>query len=65
MLICLCNTELQLDTDSQHEFDWTQAAGAYSNLDDMPSFLSQQQQLAAHHTFTTSTDPHKLQGKQF
>lgn len=41
-----------------------EAARAYSNLDEMPSFLSQQQQSAAHHTFTTTADPNKLQGKQ-
>jgi len=64
MLICQRNTELQPDIDSHHEFDWTQAAQAYSNLNEMPSFLSQQQQSAAHHTFTTSADPSKLQGKQ-
>jgi len=64
MLVCQRNTELQSDTDSHHEYDWTQAAQAYSNLNEMPSFLSQQQQSAAHHTFTTTADPNKLQGKQ-
>ena len=64
MLICQRNAELQSSSDSQENFDWTQAARSYPNVEEAPSFVSQQQQTAAQHVFTTSADPLNLQGKQ-
>ena len=64
MLVCQRSFELQPDTDSQQEVDWTDAARAYPNLEEVPSFISQQRQSAAQHTFTTTADPQQLQGKQ-
>ena len=64
MLICQHNTELQPNTDSQQDIDWTQAAQTYPNVEEAPSFISQQRQAAGQHIFTTSADPQNLQGKQ-
>ena len=64
MLICQHNTELQPNTDSQQDIDWTKAAQTYPNVEEAPSFISQQRQAAGQHIFTTSADPQNLQGKQ-
>ena len=40
MLVCQRNADLQLDINSQQEVDWTQGAGAYPNLEEMPTFIS-------------------------
>ena len=44
--------------------NWTQAAQSYPNLEEAPSFTSKQREIAPENTFTTSADPHNLQGKQ-
>ena len=64
MLICQRNTDLQPNTDSQQDIDWTLASQSYPNVEEAPSFISQQRQVAAEHVFTTSADPQNLQGKQ-
>ena len=64
MLICQHNADLQPNTDSQEDFDWTQGAQAYPNLEEMPTFITRQCESAAEHTFTTFADPQHLQGKQ-
>ena len=64
MLICQRNTDLQPNTDSQPDIDWTLDAQSYPNVDEAPSFISQQRQAAVQHVFTTSADPQNLQGKQ-
>ena len=64
MLICQRNADLQPNTDSQEDIDWTQAARVYPNLEEMPTFLSRQRDSAAEHSFTTSADPQQLQGQQ-
>ena len=64
MLICRHNADLQPNIDSQQDFDWTHAAQAYPNLEEMPSFIPRQQESAAASVFTTSADPQHLQGKQ-
>ena len=64
MLICQHNVDLQPNTDSLQDIDWTQAARSYSNEEEAPSFISQQQQAAGQHVFTTTADPVNLQGKQ-
>ena len=64
MLICQRNTDLQPNTDSQQDIDWTLASQSYPNLEEAPSFISQQRQAAGEHVFTTSADPQNLQGKQ-
>ena len=61
MLIC---HHLQPNTDTQEHIDWTQAAQSYTNIDEAPSFISQQRQVAGQHVFTTTANPANLQGKQ-
>ena len=58
------NSDLQPSTDSQQDVDWTQAAQSYPNVEEAPSFISQQRQAAGERVFTTSADPQYLQGKQ-
>ena len=50
--------------DTQEDIDWTQAAQSYPNIDEAPSFISQQRQAARQHVFTTTANPANLQGKQ-
>ena len=64
MLICQRNSDVEPLTTSQDDVDWTLAAQAYPNLDEAPSFVSQQRQQVTAHIFTTSADPSNLQGKQ-
>ena len=64
MLICHHNADLQTNTDSHKDVDWTQSAQAYPNLEELPTFITQQRQSAAEHSFTTTADPQHLQGKQ-
>ncbi len=64
MLVCQRNADLEPNSDSQEEVDWTRAAHAYPNLEEMPTFITRQRESAGQHSFTTSTDPGKLEGKQ-
>ena len=64
MLLCQRSVDLQQQTNSQPEVDWSQAARAYPNLEEMPSFIARQRQSAPQTTFTTTADPQQLQGKQ-
>ena len=64
MLICHHRTELQHEISSQAEVDWSQAAQAYENIEEMPSFIARQRQSTTQATFTTTADPQQLQGKQ-
>ena len=64
MLVCQHSNVLQPTSDSQDDIDWTQTAQSYPNLEEAPSFLSQQRQAAGEHMFTTSANPQNLHGKQ-
>ena len=64
MLICQQNADLQPSMDTQEGINWTQASQAYPNLEEAPSFISQQRQTAGQHVFTTIANPANLQGKQ-
>ena len=64
MLVCQHNDDLQPNIESEQEVDWTRAGQAYANIEEMPSFISQQRESAAQPAFTTSADPRQLQGKQ-
>ena len=61
MLVC---QRYQPDISLQQDFDWSASAQAYSNLEEMPSFIVRQRHSAGQHTFTTTADPQCLQGKQ-
>ena len=58
------NVDLQPSIDTQGDIDWTQAARSYPNVDEAPSFISQQRQAAGQHVFTTTANPANLQVKQ-
>ena len=62
MLICQHSGDLQPDSSSQEDFDWTAAAQSYPNLEEAPTFISQHWQQAVPHVFTTTTSPDNLQG---
>ena len=64
MLICRQHADLQPSMDTQESIDWTLAVQSYPNIEEAPSFISQKRQAAGQHTFTTTADPHNLQGKQ-
>ena len=64
MLICQHNADLQPNTNPEEDIDWTQAAQVYPNLEEMPTFITRQRESAAEHSFTSSADPQRLQGKQ-
>ena len=64
MLVCQRNADLQPNIESEQEMDWTRAALAYTNIEEMPSFISWQRESAAQRPFTTSADHRQLQGKQ-
>ena len=50
--------------DTQDDIDWTSSAQSYPNIDEAPSFISQQRQEAGPRVFTTTASPTNLQGKQ-
>ena len=64
MLICRQNADMQHSMDTRENIDWTSSAQSYPNIDEAPSFLSQQRQAAGPHVFTTTANPANLQGNQ-
>ena len=64
MLICQRSGDLQPDSSSQEDFDWTAAAHSYPNLEEAPTFISRHRQQAAPRVFTTTASPDNLQGTQ-
>ena len=64
MLVCQHTGDLQSRHESQQNVYWTSAIQLYPNVDEAPSFMSQQQQMSREHVFTTTADPDSLQGKQ-
>ena len=60
MLVCQRNSDLQPSTDSQQDVDWTQAAQSNPNVEEAPSFISQQRQAVGERVLTTSADPQYL-----
>ena len=61
--MCQSNSDLQPNLDTEN-LDWTTAAQSYTNIEEMPTFISRQRQTAAEHVFTTSACPQNLQGTQ-
>lgn len=64
MMVCQHHTDLQADITSQQDYDWSLPAQSYVNLEEMPSFITQQRQSTPQQPFTTSASPQHLQGKQ-
>ena len=64
MLICQQNAEFDQSSSDQQDHDWSLAAEAYPDLQEMPSFVAQQRQQYVSPPVSTSADPCRLQGKQ-
>lgn len=64
MLVCQLNAELNPTPDSLDNINWETAAYAYSNLEETPSFITNQRNSAHQQSFTTTADPTQLEGKQ-
>ena len=64
MLICQRNADLQPEFNSDNGCKWSESSDSYSNLEELPTFLSRHRQTAAPRTYTTTANPHLLQGKQ-
>jgi len=65
MLICQNIADLHPSTESQEDFTFSTASQAYTNVEEMPTFISRHCESATLHSFMTFADPHLLQGKQF
>ena len=61
MLLCQLNPQLQLDTVSLEDFDWTNSAQNYPNLEES---IPKHRESSLQCPFNTAADPHQLQGKQ-
>ena len=55
---------LQPEFNSDDGCNWSESSNMYSNLEELPTFLSRHRQTAAPRTYTTTADPQLLQGKQ-
>ena len=64
MLVCQRYANFQPDISVHQDYDRSEPARAYSNLEEMPSFIDRQRQSTAPHSFSTTADPQCLQGKQ-
>lgn len=64
MLICQYRAEFTDSTTDQNNCDWSLAAMAYPNLQEMPSFIAQQRQQYVPQAVSTTANPDHLQGKQ-
>ena len=64
MLLCQRNSDLQPDSSSQDDFNWTAAAKSYPNLEEAPLMITRNRQQTAPRVFTTTCDPDNLQGTQ-
>ena len=62
--MCQRNADLQPNIESEQEVDWTRAVQVYTNIEEIPSFISRQHASAGQRAFTTGADPRQLQGKQ-
>ena len=65
MIICQNSVDLlQPPTDIQDHVDWTRPSQLYSNLAEIPSFVSSHRQSGAHQPVNSNANPRQLQGKQ-
>ena len=63
MLICQHNADYAIaDCDNDH--NWSAFTTAYTNLDELPTFITRHRKTVQQHHFTTAADPSELQGKQ-
>ena len=64
MLICQRNADYHSAPHCDDDYNWSASSMAYSNIDEMPTFISRHRQSAQERPFTTTADPNNLQGKQ-
>lgn len=65
MIICQNNVDLlQPPNDLQDNVDWTRASQLYSNLSEIPSFISSHRQSGVHRLVNCNANPRHLQGKK-
>lgn len=64
MLICQRAADLQPDTSSKEDLNWTAVAQSYPNLEEAQTFFTRNRKQAAPRTFSTSASPDNLQGWQ-
>ena len=64
MLICRHNPNYQSTVDCDDDHVWSASSTAYTNLDELPTFIATQRQSAQERQFTTTADPANLQGIQ-
>jgi len=65
MLICHNVSNLHPSTDSQDDITFSTPSQAYTNLEEMPTFISRHRESATQQSFMTFADSDLLQGKQF
>jgi len=61
MMICQRGTDLHPVTDVQENVDWTSSSRLYTNIAQIPSFISSNRQLATHQLLNNNADPAQLQ----
>lgn len=64
MLICQHNIDVQPVSDPQENYDWTISSQSYSNLGEVPSFISSRRGSTIQSTATHNVDARLLLGKQ-
>lgn len=64
MLICQHNADHHTIVDCDGDHDWSTSNTVYTNIDELPTFITRHHQATQQHRFTTTADPSKLQGKQ-
>ena len=65
MLICQHGWDLQPSSiDPNSDVDWTSSSHLYSNLNEIPSFISTHRQSVLQVSYTPTVNPNLLQGKQ-
>ena len=65
MLICQRNGDLQPNTNSEEDIDWTQTAQVYPNLEEMLTFITRQCESAAENSFTSSANSFRKRHANF
>ena len=64
MLICQRNADHYNITDCDSDHNWSASTISYSNIQELPTFITRHRQAIQHYSFTIAADPSKLQGKQ-
>ena len=60
MVICQRNADHHTIVDCDGDHDWSTSNTVYTNIDDLPTFITRHRQATQQHRFTTTADPSKL-----